>query len=61
MPELMNADQLEAIGYIPANASEGLKKSLAAAMAPFSNSMTKSFSATLELEYEEQVKQGVRF
>ena len=46
MPELMNADQLEAIGYIPANASEGLKKSLAAAMAPFSNSMTKSFSAT---------------
>jgi hypothetical protein len=46
MPEVMDAEQLEAIGYIPSTATPELKKSLAAAMAPFSNTMAKSFTAT---------------
>lgn len=39
MPEQLTSDQMEAIGLIPANASEGLKKELHGAIAPFASMM----------------------
>lgn len=50
MPEQLNADQLQDMGFIPANASEGLKKDLAGAMAPFSSGLSKGAFQAKEVD-----------
>jgi hypothetical protein len=50
MTEQVTAEQLQDMGFIPANASEGLKKDLHGAMAPFATGLTKGAFKAKEIE-----------